>query len=97
MILSDHGSSFRFLVILVVTCGFAASRPKHLLVFINPFGGKGHGKRIYERKVAPLFALASVTTEVIGKLYDRCLICGGEFENDLNMAISKSAYPIRLF
>lgn len=41
------------------------SRPKHLLVFINPFGGKGHGKRIYERKVAPLFALASVTTEVI--------------------------------
>uniref|UniRef100_A0A9L0SED6 Ceramide kinase n=1 Tax=Equus caballus TaxID=9796 RepID=A0A9L0SED6_HORSE len=42
------------------------SRPKHLLVFINPFGGKGQGKRIYERKVAPLFALASVTTEVIG-------------------------------
>ncbi|XP_044633576.2 ceramide kinase isoform X1 [Equus asinus] len=41
------------------------SRPKHLLVFINPFGGKGQGKRIYERKVAPLFALASVTTEVI--------------------------------
>ncbi|XP_047405783.1 ceramide kinase, partial [Sciurus carolinensis] len=41
------------------------SRPKHLLVFINPFGGKGRGKRIYERKVAPLFLLASVTTEVI--------------------------------
>ncbi|MBZ3889282.1 Ceramide kinase [Sciurus carolinensis] len=43
----------------------ASSRPKHLLVFINPFGGKGRGKRIYERKVAPLFLLASVTTEVI--------------------------------
>ncbi|XP_058164936.1 ceramide kinase [Dasypus novemcinctus] len=41
------------------------SRPKHLLVFINPFGGKGQGKRIYERKVAPLFALASITTEII--------------------------------
>uniref|UniRef100_A0A8D2B1I7 Ceramide kinase n=1 Tax=Sciurus vulgaris TaxID=55149 RepID=A0A8D2B1I7_SCIVU len=41
------------------------SRPKHLLVFINPFGGKGQGKRIYERKVAPLFLLASITTEVI--------------------------------
>ncbi|XP_025782290.1 ceramide kinase [Puma concolor] len=42
-----------------------ASRPKHLLVFINPFGGKGQGKRIYERKVAPLFTLASITTEII--------------------------------
>ncbi|EHH20339.1 hypothetical protein EGK_03171 [Macaca mulatta] len=42
------------------------SRPKHLLVFINPFGGKGQGKRIYERKVAPLFTLASITTDIIG-------------------------------
>lgn len=41
------------------------ARPKHLLVFINPFGGKGQGKRIYERKVAPLFSLACITTEVI--------------------------------
>lgn len=40
-------------------------RPKHLLVFINPFGGKGRGKRIYERKVEPLFALAAITTDVI--------------------------------
>ncbi|XP_015357218.2 ceramide kinase [Marmota marmota marmota] len=42
-----------------------SSRPKHLLVFINPLGGKGQGKQIYERKVAPLFTLASITTEVI--------------------------------
>uniref|UniRef100_A0A8D0XPZ1 Ceramide kinase n=1 Tax=Sus scrofa TaxID=9823 RepID=A0A8D0XPZ1_PIG len=44
---------------------FAASRPKHLLVFVNPLGGKGHGRRVYERKVAPLFALASITAEII--------------------------------
>ncbi|XP_036616097.1 ceramide kinase [Trichosurus vulpecula] len=40
-------------------------RPKHLLVYINPFGGKRQGKRIYEQKVAPLFSLASITADVI--------------------------------
>ncbi|XP_048876175.1 ceramide kinase-like isoform X1 [Brienomyrus brachyistius] len=41
------------------------SRPKRLLVYINPYGGKQQGKRIYEQKVAPLFARASISTEVI--------------------------------
>lgn len=48
-------------------CCSVASRPKHLLVFINPLGGKGQGKRVYEKKVAPLFTLASITTDIIGK------------------------------
>ena len=39
-------------------------------MFINPFGGKGQGKRIYERKVAPLFTLASITTDIIGKAHE---------------------------
>ncbi|XP_039618078.1 ceramide kinase [Polypterus senegalus] len=46
--------------ISLLTC-----RPSHLLVYINPFAGKQHGKKIYEQKVAPLFTLASITTDVI--------------------------------
>ncbi|RXM27958.1 Ceramide kinase [Acipenser ruthenus] len=41
-------------------------RPKHLLVYINPYGGKQQGKQIYEHKVAQLFTLASISTDVIG-------------------------------
>lgn len=44
----------------------SAGRPKHLLVYINPYGGKQQGKRIYEQKVAPLFALAGIFTHVFG-------------------------------
>ncbi|XP_073475814.1 ceramide kinase isoform X4 [Aquarana catesbeiana] len=44
---------------------FTACRPKHLLVYINPYGGKKKGRQIYEKKVAPLFSLASITTDVI--------------------------------
>ncbi|XP_001375028.1 ceramide kinase isoform X3 [Monodelphis domestica] len=40
-------------------------RPKHLLVYINPFGGKRQAKRVYEQKIVPLFNLASITTDVI--------------------------------
>ncbi|XP_030576327.1 ceramide kinase [Archocentrus centrarchus] len=41
------------------------NRPKSLLVYINPYGGKRHGKRIYEQKVAPMFRLAGISTSVI--------------------------------
>ncbi|CAB1331619.1 unnamed protein product [Coregonus sp. 'balchen'] len=45
--------------------GALCQQPKHLLVYINPYGGKQQGKRIYEQKVAPLFACASISTDVI--------------------------------
>jgi hypothetical protein len=41
------------------------SRPHNLLVFINPVGGKGRAKRIYSKKVAPIFELAGISSEVI--------------------------------
>ncbi|KAL7370668.1 hypothetical protein ABVT39_007285 [Epinephelus coioides] len=41
------------------------NRPKSLLVYINPYGGKQRGKRIYEQKVAPLFRRACISTDVI--------------------------------
>uniref|UniRef100_A0A8C7XL58 Ceramide kinase n=1 Tax=Oryzias sinensis TaxID=183150 RepID=A0A8C7XL58_9TELE len=41
------------------------NRPKRLLVYINPFGGKRRGKRIYEEKVAPVFQQAGISADVI--------------------------------
>ncbi|OCT87316.1 hypothetical protein XELAEV_18021014mg [Xenopus laevis] len=40
-------------------------RPKYLLVYINPYGGKKRGKQIYETKVAPLFSAAGICADVI--------------------------------
>uniref|UniRef100_A0A915EK75 DAGKc domain-containing protein n=1 Tax=Ditylenchus dipsaci TaxID=166011 RepID=A0A915EK75_9BILA len=40
-------------------------RPKNLLVFINPFGGKGKADDIYSKKIEPLFQLVGVQPEVI--------------------------------
>ncbi|KAK2851358.1 hypothetical protein Q5P01_007634 [Channa striata] len=40
-------------------------RPHKLLVFINPFGGKRKGRKIYHSVVAPLFELAGISSHVI--------------------------------
>ncbi|XP_073326122.1 ceramide kinase [Pagrus major] len=40
-------------------------RPHRLLVFINPFGGKKKGRKIYHSVVAPLFELAGISSHVI--------------------------------
>lgn len=42
-------------------------RPHRLLVFINPYGGKKKGRKIYHSVVAPLFELAGISSHVIGK------------------------------
>ncbi|KAF3860405.1 hypothetical protein F7725_000660 [Dissostichus mawsoni] len=40
-------------------------RPNRLLVFINPYGGKKKGRKIYHSLVAPLFELAGISCHVI--------------------------------
>jgi hypothetical protein len=39
-------------------------RPRKVLVFINPFGGKGLAQSIFNNNVAPLFRLAGLKYEV---------------------------------
>ncbi|XP_031550608.1 ceramide kinase-like [Actinia tenebrosa] len=40
-------------------------RPRRLLIFINPVGGKKLAGKIYKEKVQPLFDLANIKTEII--------------------------------
>nr|UVW99766.1 ceramide kinase [Sogatella furcifera] len=39
-------------------------RPKNLLIFVNPFGGKKRGLKIYEKKVKPLLDLAGIKVDL---------------------------------
>jgi len=41
------------------------SRPKSLLVFINPFGGHGKAKQIWESQIANIFKIAGIGCKVI--------------------------------
>ena len=41
------------------------NRPSRLLVFINPFGGHGRAKQIWENNVASVFQIAGITSKVI--------------------------------
>ncbi|GFR97769.1 ceramide kinase [Elysia marginata] len=46
-------------------CQKVPNRPKKLFVLINPIGGNRKGVQIYERKIAPIFALANCETTVV--------------------------------
>lgn len=39
-------------------------RPKRLMVFVNPFGGKKKGLQIYEQVVKPLFVIAGTELDL---------------------------------
>ncbi|CEF66383.1 Ceramide kinase [Strongyloides ratti] len=40
-------------------------RPKKLVIFVNPFGGKGKAKKIYDTKVEPFFKMVGIECNVI--------------------------------
>ncbi|XP_034941938.1 ceramide kinase [Chelonus insularis] len=53
-------------------------RPRRILVFVNPFGGKKKGTKIWEKQVQPLMRLAGIETKIIiteraGHIHD-CLL-----------------------
>ena len=43
----------------------STKRPKKLMVFINPFGGKGEAVEIHKNIVQPLFKQFKIETEII--------------------------------
>ena len=43
----------------------SVDRPKKLLIFVNPFGGRGKAKNIFDSKVAPLLRLCGVRHDVV--------------------------------
>lgn len=46
-----------------------SDRPRKLLVFVNPFGGRKRAPIIYQRKVAPIFQMAGISVELITTRY----------------------------
>ncbi|XP_031721545.1 ceramide kinase [Anarrhichthys ocellatus] len=62
---ASEGLCAQWIQVINEQLSLLASRPKSLLVYINPFGGKQHGRRIYEQKVAPLFGRACISADVI--------------------------------
>ncbi|XP_005168600.2 ceramide kinase isoform X1 [Danio rerio] len=62
---SEHSLCLLWIQTIKEQLALLTNRPKSLLVYINPYGGKQRGKQIYDHKVAPIFSRASISTDVI--------------------------------
>ncbi|XP_059894312.1 ceramide kinase [Gadus macrocephalus] len=62
---SHQGLQQQWITAVQQNLNFLSNRPRSLLVFINPHGGRQLAVWIYDRKVAPLLARAGVSTDVI--------------------------------
>lgn len=62
---SEHSTCLLWVQTIREQLALLTNRPKNLLVYINPYGGKQRGKQIYDHKVSPIFSRASISTDVI--------------------------------
>ncbi|XP_061814929.1 ceramide kinase isoform X5 [Nerophis lumbriciformis] len=74
---SDQDLCERWIQAINDQLSLQTDRPKSLLVYVNPFGGKRQGKCIYDQKVAPLFSRACISTDVIGSTDCTCFATVG--------------------
>ena len=69
-------------------------RPQHLLVFVNPFGGKGRGKQLWEENISEVFKIAGIVCKVksciSGFIYT---FCAQDLKTNLGLPFS----PEKLF
>lgn len=82
LILKKHLSFKKSQVVCNLECfvfflGFQ-NRPKSLKVFVNPSSHKREATNIYDEKVAPLFKLADIKTDVTGKFLQKYNLIIGE-------------------
>ncbi|KOX79352.1 Ceramide kinase [Melipona quadrifasciata] len=50
-------------------------RPRKILLFVNPFGGKKKGLKIWEKDVQPLMTIAGIDTKIL--VTERAVVCIG--------------------
>ena len=58
-------------IVLIIILSFSfsgfESRPKKLLVFLQPYAGKKNSRSIYKKEILPMFEMAGITEEYFGK------------------------------
>ncbi|CAB3365683.1 Hypothetical predicted protein [Cloeon dipterum] len=62
---SDHRQVSSWIKTLKSYLKSQAARPKKLIVFVNPFGGKKQGLQIFKKQMEPLLQIAEVTCTMV--------------------------------
>lgn len=70
----------RLICYALFTFSDLSHRPRKIILFVNPFGGKKKGLQIWEKSVQPLMGIAGVEAKVIvteraGHIRDILLNC----------------------